>query len=191
MVLIGLLGKKGSGKDTVADHLVHSNGYTKMAFAEPLKDACKTLFNFSEEQLYGDLKEVIDDNWGVSPRTVLQFVGTDLIRKQMGSIMPQIGEKFWVHGLKVRYMNGLSKDPNFKCIVSDVRFQDEADMVMELGGIVVKLERDAVAADEHISEKGIDTVRHNVLIKNNGTIKKLHDQIDQLLPTFEGLAVAE
>jgi len=58
--LIGFLAKKRHGKDTSADYLVKKYNYKKLSFAKPIKDACKILFGFTDEQLYGNLKEVKD-----------------------------------------------------------------------------------------------------------------------------------
>lgn len=52
-MIIGLCGKAGSGKDTVADILVRDLGFVKIAFADPLKRVCKDIFDFSDEQLWG------------------------------------------------------------------------------------------------------------------------------------------
>ena len=49
MVLIGLIGFKFSGKDTFADFLVQHYEFKKIAFATPLKRACKELFLLKEE----------------------------------------------------------------------------------------------------------------------------------------------
>ena len=68
MVLIGIVGKKYSGKDTAADYLVANHNFTKMAFADPVKKVAKELFNFNDEQLYGNLKEATDERWGISPQ---------------------------------------------------------------------------------------------------------------------------
>ena len=40
------------------------------------------MFGLCDEQLYGSLKETKDDYWDASPRTPLQFIGTNLLRKQ-------------------------------------------------------------------------------------------------------------
>jgi len=52
-MIIGVAGNAGSGKDTVADHLVKHHGFVKVALADPLKRICREVFDFSEEQLWG------------------------------------------------------------------------------------------------------------------------------------------
>ena len=51
--IIGVSGQAGSGKDTVADYLVQSHGFTKVALADPLKRFGHKVFAFTEEQLWG------------------------------------------------------------------------------------------------------------------------------------------
>ena len=74
--IIGIAGKKGHGKDTVGNFLISFRGYKKLSFAEPIKKACQEIFMFTEDQLNGNDKENIDPYWNVTPRQVLQYVGT-------------------------------------------------------------------------------------------------------------------
>lgn len=53
MNLIGISGKAGSGKDTLADWLVENKDFVKVSLADVLKRACKEFFDFSDEQLWG------------------------------------------------------------------------------------------------------------------------------------------
>src|SRR5579863_3132559 len=53
-VIIGITGRKRSGKDTVGNYLVEHYGFVKVSFADTLKEACKIIFGFSDEQVYGD-----------------------------------------------------------------------------------------------------------------------------------------
>ena len=47
MIIVGLSGKAGSGKDTVANYLVEKHNFTKLAFAGVLKEGMKILFDLS------------------------------------------------------------------------------------------------------------------------------------------------
>jgi hypothetical protein len=62
--VIGLLGKRRSGKNSVADIVVKRRGQTaSVAFADKIKDICREVFAFSDEQLHGSLKEVSDKRY--------------------------------------------------------------------------------------------------------------------------------
>lgn len=52
-VIIGLSGHAGSGKDTAADYLVDRYGFVKLSLADEMKRFCKTVFGFTDEQLWG------------------------------------------------------------------------------------------------------------------------------------------
>lgn len=180
-MLIGVLGRKGSGKDTVSDYVVKKFNFEKMTLAEPLKNACKELFNFSDEQLYGDLKETIDPQWEISPRKVLQWLGTDVIRNRINELNPNIGNNFWVMLLRIKYLQKLSQNKIINVIVSDVRFQNEIDMIHQLGGKVIKLTRPSINnADAHESEKNIDNLKGDIDIINDSTLDELYKNVDEI-----------
>jgi hypothetical protein len=137
------MGKKTAGKSTVADLLKLESGQYEMvdilAFANPLKRAVKELFLFSDNQLYGDQKEVIDERWGVSPRQVMQLLGTEFCRDR-------ISPDFWTK--RMRFEIASSEYPVI--IIDDVRFENEAEMC----DYVVLVERSGLSSkDEHRSEQ--------------------------------------
>jgi hypothetical protein len=54
VLVLGVAGEAGSGKDTVCDYLVAQYGFQKIAFATPLKKIVADVFpKFPEEHLYG------------------------------------------------------------------------------------------------------------------------------------------
>jgi len=85
MSIVGISGRKRSGKDTAADILCEEYGYEKYSFADPIKAACKEVFGFDNEQVRGSRKENTDPYWGFSPRDAMQVFGTDAFRER----------KFW------------------------------------------------------------------------------------------------
>lgn len=185
--IIGFLGKKGHGKDTCADFLVSQYGYDKHAFATTIKDFLKLVFGLNDDQLYGNSKEVIDPRWNVSPRTLMQFFGTTVFRDNINEIMPHIKNNFWVECLKNR-INTIAEEnrqigKDTLIAVSDVRFQNEADAIKSLGGIIIKINRESVQnEDNHLSEAGIDDVTNfDYLIENNSTIDNMHKQIEYII----------
>ena len=190
MSLIGFLAKKRAGKDTCGDYLVKKLGYKSLSFAGPLKEACSSLFNFNNEQLYGDLKEVVDPAWGISPRRALQFVGTDLFRNHIGELLPEVGNGFWTTCLKVNYLKQIKANPDAKFVITDVRFQNEVDLIHELGGKVVKIERPIShnsqdtqdTQDTHSSEDIDHVIGYNCTLVNDGTLDDLYNKVDCLIP---------
>ena len=68
-MILGICGRAGSGKDTVADILVRDHGFVKIAIADPLKRVLKDVFHFSDDQLWGPskLRDAPDPRY---PRTV-------------------------------------------------------------------------------------------------------------------------
>ena len=128
-MLLGLVGKAGSGKDTVADHLCKEHGFVKRSFAAPLKETLANLFAMSHEQLYDqELKEVIDERYGFTPRWLLQHFGTDVCRR----LYPHI----WVDHLTRTYFAMRDALPDVKVVVSDTRFLNEATAIRDAGGYV-------------------------------------------------------
>lgn len=184
--LIGICGIKKSGKDTSADYLINNYALTKKAFADPLKKACKELFYLTDDQLYGpqDIKESADQRWfGCSARTILQYVGTDLLRDQLNKIMPELGEDIFVYNFKLWYEAELQKNtipPHI--IISDVRFQNEVDYIKKLGGIVIRINRPSVETnDMHPSEKSIkNLINIDYDVDNIGTLDELYGKINDI-----------
>ena len=173
--MIGITGKKGSGKDAIGQILTEEFGYRRYAFADSLKSICKELFGFNHEQLHGNLKEEKDSYWGVSPREVLQFVGSELFRDQMSTLIPSLGKDFWVRSLERKLVS------TEKICVTDVRFENEAEMVRSLGGRIIKVVRPClVSQDEHQSENA--EIEADLIVVNDGTLEDLRIKLLEQLP---------
>ena len=131
MHIIAITGKCYSGKDTMADYLVKNYGYIKLAFADPLKELCKSLFNFTDNQLYNN-KEIIDSYWGISPRKAMQTIGTDLLRNELSKIFPHIDKNIFVMNMEKRIKDLYNNNNNVKIVISDLRFYNEYLMLKNL-----------------------------------------------------------
>ena len=183
-LIIGITGKKFNGKDTLGNYLSRY-GYKKMAFADPLKEVLRNIFHFDDEQLYGEDKERLDAYWNVSPRSTMQFIGTDLFRHQINKILPNIKYNIWTEVMKRKIVELWKINPKQKIVLTDLRFPDEIKLIKELNGIIIRVKRNIDKADNefivvHESETYIDIFEVDYDFDNNGTKDELYKQFDNL-----------
>lgn len=194
-IVVGISGKIGSGKDTIADRLGLWYGFEKRSLAEPMKEGCKELFGFTHDQVYGDRKAEIDSFWQVTPRRVLQIIGTEMFRVHLPKVLPEIDwveDKFWVK----RWLKWYENCGRMRVMVSDIRFPNEAMMVQQFNqvedhkGILIRVNRD-MAGDsfvaQHKSETELDDFRtFDYVIENDSDIPHLWEKVDKIME-MEGI----
>lgn len=186
-LVIGITGKAGAGKDTIADHLVQKYGFAKYGFADPLKKVVCAAFDLHPKQVNDpDEKEKIDNFWSVSPRQMLQFVGTELFRDHADKLVPGLGSNFWV-ARAIKRITQLENLGYPGVVINDVRFKNEADLIVnDHGGVLIRVVREgikAVGIPNHISEAGFDTDHYGdsyVVIYNTGSKQQLYEEVDNL-----------
>jgi hypothetical protein len=140
--IIGIVGKKNSGKTVVANYLTTQYVYTVYNYADKLKDICKTLFNFTDEQCEGrTLKEQNDSFWKLSPRIAFQRIGTEFGQHILPTLFPQmrnIGDRIWIESLlqqiyrkHILLYKSQHKLP-INIVIADVRFEHEIESMIKL-----------------------------------------------------------
>ena len=185
-MLIGLVGLIGSGKDTVAERLVTHHGYKRDSFAKSLKDAVSSMFNWDREMLEGNTessrhwREQPDKFWSekmgkeITPRWVLQYFGTEVMRGQMY-------DAIWVDSVIGRY-----KGEN--TVISDTRFQNEIKTIKAHGGIIVLVKREEIPTREEMQKRGTHQsewdwigTKFDYIIENNSSLAKFESEIEKLI----------
>ncbi|WP_095096646.1 deoxynucleotide monophosphate kinase [Pseudomonas sp. Irchel 3A5] len=187
-ILIGITGPARAGKTTTANHLASEHGFECYAFADPLKQGIMAIFNLSPEDIEGENKEKTIGWLGRSPRQLMQLLGTEWGRHM-------ISADLWIN-LAQQNLDCMSvlfdTVPGF--VISDVRFENEADFIRKRGGIIVHLQRpDAETVNPHISEAGVSVHPDDLVLLNDASEAELIAAIDQLhraLRTRDLLAVA-
>jgi len=134
-------------------------------------------------RLVGDV-----DDARMTIREMLQKIGTDCIRENLHP-------NAWVNALMKDYKKpateaiektgGYTNHPhpmNFpNWIITDVRFPNEFDAIKERGGILIRVNRDNLAEDVHISEVALDKEkRWDYVIDNNGTLEQLSTKVGEI-----------
>jgi hypothetical protein len=202
-MIIGMVGMIGSGKGTVGDYLHEGKGFYRESFAKPLKDAIAIIFNWPRHLLEGDTPESRkwrDEEdpywtrklgWKVTPRSVLQKMGTEAGREVFGY-------ELWTASL----INRLK--PNKDYVITDVRFANEINALYEMNSVIIRVKRgpepdwfehaqwylkykpretlfNFAGKDVHISEYGWVNSRMDYVIPNDGTIEELYMHTDAIL----------
>lgn len=128
VVLIGLSGAGGSGKDYLAKkYLVDRHGFLNFSLAWHFKvEACA--------QGLGDHEEVFHTK-PPHIRTVLQIMGTELGRERYG-------ENWWTN-MTLSWIRHLHSEWGFEhWVIPDVRFPNEATAIRDCGGKVYRIVSD-------------------------------------------------
>lgn len=187
--LIGLSGFARVGKDEVANILVNDHGFTRIAFADKLRDVLYALNPIVGEsdlsgQGYTDIRtlcvqDVIDEyGWNGYKeskykdeiRRLLQRLGTEAGRETLW-------DSIWVDAtLK-------NLDPSKKYVVSDARFLNEFQAIKDRGGEIWRIERPGVGAlNDHASEtEALRWPKFDVTIVNSSTLGALVDRVGENL----------
>lgn len=173
-MIIGLLGRSRVGKDTVAKQVIAALGEDNTLvtrLSQPLKDAVRSLYGFTQEQVEDDLKEVVDPRYGISPRVCIQ--------KLCMHIMDTHGKDFFSRQLYNQYDHGtFSKKV---VIIPDVRYEHDIQEIRKRGGVVIKVLRTSPSIPLHPWEDNIECLQGDYEIQNNKDLHWLVDQVNQIL----------
>ena len=190
-MIIGISGKAGSGKDTVAKMLevLYANpdiSYEDFAnkryknfadilivhFADALKETAQVLFRLGEWETNTQEGKKTTINWiGKTVRELLQGIGQGL--------RDAIDFDIWV---KILFANteGWS---NY--IIADVRYPNEIKAIKERNGILLRIDRKGAGAGNHSSEIALDDYKEwDVHIENNGSIEDLFEAMKIFIKNY-------
>jgi hypothetical protein len=173
-MIVGLSGYAQSGKDTVGAFLAMHHGFTRMAFADQLRNALLALNPLVTANIR--VADVVDAGWEPAKarypevRNLLQRLGTEVGRNLFGDF-------FWVDQLLQR----VYEYPNV--VITDVRFPNEANAIQSLGGYVWRINRpDRPPINSHVSETALDDWgKFDAEIGNSGTFADLEKKVNQIL----------
>ena len=206
MKLVAFSGKAAAGKTTAALHAIVTHGGIKVALGDAVKEEVEEFItsmglHVEHRHLYGsqsDREERLvvsvaewtrsdyrprrilnpymtwlnDTTLSISYRQLLQIWGTEYRRAQSESYWCDKGRE------KIHAAEGL-------VFIDDIRFPDEAQMVREEGGILIRIERPGgprIKETNHPSETSLDDYKgFNWTVWNGGDLTDLHEEIDRIL----------
>lgn len=196
MKIIGLAGRKGSGKDTVGNFFVESERFTKVALADPLKEMLVKVFHvemkyFTDDKLkeqefdritidyfhLDKIRDIVENQWGFvidrNTRELIEdrFYGREIntARELMQTIGTDLLRNFVRDDIFIVLLFARIKDISSNVVVSDVRLKNEREALKRAGAKLILIKRDELMRkDQHISENdlGKDS-EYDVVVKND------------------------
>lgn len=188
MKIIGLIGKKESGKTTLAAIINKwiRNENTScyfLQFAGILKTMILKAKICDEEELY-HVKTSFS-------REIMQKIGTNIIREQ-------IDKNFFCKKMIQELKALIKEDPIYEnaiVIIDDIRFENEADLIRDVGGILFRIVRPTWGdPDEHRSETEGDKISTSVTIFNDSDLDNLDQagkNIASFIPAFKNVTSSD
>ena len=172
-MIIGITGPKGGGKDTAADYLVKCMPWRKkVSFADPFKIMLREGLGLTDEQLWGSEKDTVDPRYAVTPRYLLQTIGTEWGRDM-------VKNDIWVRALE-------SMVGDTPVIVADVRNVpgDIEAQFIRAKGVLIHVEGRTEFTREHLTETPILPHFGDVIVDNSGTLEDLYIELTPVVDAF-------
>jgi hypothetical protein len=190
---IAFIGRMRSGKDTAGARLVEHHGYTRLAFADPLKDmalALNPIVEVCHDGEYERLADLVKD-WGWEGAK--SYPEARRILQHMGQGIRAMDPDFWVRVLREKWDHIPADRP---IVVTDVRYRNEADFLRTHGFKLVRIVRPADASKPvqamtghdisegirvHRSETELANYTVDACVYNGGSLAELYQRVDALV----------
>lgn len=190
---IALFGYAGAGKDTVAEYLVSRHQYTRIAFADPLKEMALSIDPIAYTGtvlLRGDMPR---DEDGYRLSTLVSEFGWETVKRSfpevrrflrsLGKTMRNHDADFWLDQAleKIRTARMWS----MPVVVTDVRHENEFSCLWECPNrfTMVRIDRPGTDTGDVDPESGqlIESVAPDWVIHNRGSVEDMHGALNVLI----------
>jgi hypothetical protein len=198
--VLALTGGARTGKDTVGNYLVEKYGYTRIAFADPIKQCVLALnpevriehFDHPDVVQYATyavypymrVADIVQQfGWEIAKevkevRIMLQRMGTEVGRDIITPAL-DLESSLWIEIAEKKVDTILFNGP---VVITDERFDDEAGFVWnyEEGKNIRLTNPNAPAVASHSSENGVDSGLIDIELVNDGTLEDLYKKVDDI-----------
>lgn len=178
-MIIGMVGRARSGKDTFAQLLKEAfkdltgEEYIFMAYAGVLKENVGESFNLADEQLYGDYKEMPDERYPKGDDSGY-WTGREIMQAY-GDFHRSIDPNYWIK----KVVDKIEKECYSNVLITDIRYPNELSVINTFSGVSIKIVREdapEIHGSQHSSETSMDNVsEYDFVVNNSGTIEELKE----------------
>ena len=173
--LVGITGHAGSGKDSVGKFLVDTYGYTRFGYADAVKKVSLLI-----DPYVGDHVDRLSDKVSVHGMDFCKraFPEVRRILQEVGNGVRQVDPYIWL-----RPLDRLIESDVESIVVTDVRYENEAEQIARHGGVLLRLSRPgyvlAGPLGQHISEQPLDVPAIDIV--NDSDLKTLFGKVEDAL----------
>ncbi len=186
---IGIIGRARVGKDTAGKWLVDNRGYRRVAFADALKEAALKVNPFIADPYSSDLHRLAtvvrrygwEDGKDTFPE-IRRFL------QELGAAVRDIDEDFWLRAAMKTVMK--TNDDGVPCVITDVRYPNEAASLKRAGFHLVYIDRPGVPQMAHASENSLTSADAKYFIRNAGTVDGLHEDLEFIVDNIYAIESA-
>lgn len=176
--LIAFKGLKECGKSTTANFLINERGFTLINMKKAINSELKDLFPETMKSLAESYEMTVDEFISAKPPLLRP------IQKDWGMYRRSQDENYWVS----KWLHGMeSVHGGMSIVVDDIRFQNEAEVIKTLGGVIVEVIKEGMVSDDnHATETSSKDIKaDHVISAAPGEVEKLCEQIDKIWKTLE------
>lgn len=205
-MLICLSGQSRAGKDSVADVLVRDFKYTKVAFADGLRELASSVFDIPRNQFIdADKKEVpfshpirldeehlglmlsfIENEWSIrvskaSKDKMLTLIGIEMTtpRKLLQTIGTEVVRDCISQDFWIKALE--SKIGNLAdVVITDARLTNERNFAREKGALMCLVKRPTLQSkDSHRAENDLgEDTEYNIIFNNDDTLHRFQIEVN-------------
>lgn len=153
VLIIGIHGKMGTGKDYITQNVIFKIldslklKYIQLSFADQLKVNCMTKYNIPFDELYVQKTK--------ESRQLLQIEGTEVARYELGK---DIWIRYFHNWIQVLSTRGIDI-----IVTPDVRFLNEYKYILSQNGLIIKISAPTRNHQRLLQESKGDTHIYNTL----------------------------
>lgn len=188
-IIIGIAGKAGSGKDTFTRRLTEAHGFTRVAFADPLKELARKIDPIVQAPGWAPMRLTAAESFfGAEGAKKLPEVRR--FYQELGQgVREIIGAETWVDLAFEKVWGIVSSGGNV--VITDVRHPNEVAMIQEFHiSTVLRIDRPGAGLGgglgAHPSEQVLNIER---VVLNDGSIEDLHVKADLIAESMLAEAV--
>ena len=169
--IVALTGFKHIGKDTFGNHLVDTYGYTRIAFADPLREKVGDwICGKMPDDVPGYIRKLVELCYREFCDTTVyidEYVSAKPYSDSLRRLLQFVGTEYYRANDRAYWLKSMHLDPDLHYVIADRRFENETEFSLMMGAACWRINRESyLSGDLHASELQIPHLYNHAVIEN-------------------------